>query len=80
MITLKALLRCLYAEGVREFQHRVGAQRQPWVTNEKGQRTLKALGLCGINPFRVEIYCGYPVPRIVAALQSWAEISQRLRR
>ena len=46
----------------------------------KKESTLKGLGMCGNNPFRVtEKYCR-DVPRVVAALQPWAEISERLRR
>ncbi len=29
-------------------------KREPWVANSQIDQTLKALGLCGINPFRVE--------------------------
>jgi hypothetical protein len=32
------------------------------------------------NPFRVELKLESRKPRVVAALQPWAEISQRLRR
>ena len=37
------------------FSPGLGAQRQPWVTNQKRDTTLKALGMCGANPFRVDI-------------------------
>jgi|GEM_PF-3496399 len=41
-------------------------------TNPEGVRQLP-------NPFRVQSYF-LPRPRVVAALQPWAEIGQRLRR
>jgi anthraniloyl-CoA monooxygenase len=36
--------------------------------------------MCGINPYRVEIASYYLDPMVVAALQPWAAISERLRR
>ena len=41
--------------------------------------TLKALGMRGMNPFRV-LRISYDIPRVVATLQPWADISERLRR
>ena len=50
---------------------------------KKSELTLKALGLCANNPFRVETNDGLRLPRVVAtqaSLQPWAGISERLRR
>jgi len=41
---------------------------------------LKALGVCGNNPFRVQNGHGELDPGLSLALQPWADISQRLRR
>ena len=41
--------------------------KQPWVRMECYQ-TLKALGLCGINPFRVKENSGHANPRVEATL------------
>jgi len=41
---------------------------------------LKALGVCGNNPFRVQNGHGELDPGLSPALQPWADISQRLRR
>ena len=49
------------------------------ITNKR-QITLKALGMSGSNPFRVETNQDAIKLRVVAVLQPWAEISERLRR
>ena len=48
--------------------------RQPWYKYQNNELTLKALGLCSLNPFRVDTHFGNE-PRVVAALQPWAGIS-----
>ena len=44
------------------------------------EQTLKALGLCDINPYRVESMAVAIFPGLSLMLQPWAGISQRLRR
>ncbi len=63
-----------FANVSQGFEH----SENPGTTIDKDQ-TLKALGLCGVNPFRVRNDFSID-PRVVAALQPWAEISERLRR
>jgi hypothetical protein len=38
-------------------------------------QTLKGLGMCAANPFRVECFFCNATPRVLAALEPWAEIS-----
>jgi hypothetical protein len=93
-MVITVLLGCLYAAGRMEVSEvgsdavwirrrrspisaRVGAQRQPGNANNKA-----------LNPERVRraanTFEGLSIvlcdPRVVAALQPWAEISERLRR
>src|SRR5215216_504350 len=57
----------------------VGAQRQPWVLNSKTQSNPERVTNFGRNPYTVTDYFVIG-PRVVAALQPWARISERLRR
>jgi hypothetical protein len=43
-------------------------------------QTLKALDLCGANPYRVQSMVVAVVPGLSLRSNHWAEISQRLRR
>src|SRR5215212_1462886 len=67
-----------YAEGVRQFQPKVRASREPWDKFQIPTNPERVRGLA--NPFRGSMNIGYSDPRVVAALQLWAEISERLRR
>jgi uncharacterized membrane protein YeaQ/YmgE (transglycosylase-associated protein family) len=49
-------------------------------SQEQEEQTLKALGLCDINPYRVESMAVAIFPGLSLPLQPWAEISERLRR
>jgi hypothetical protein len=49
-------------------------------SQEQVEQTLKALGLCDINPYRVESMTVAVFPGLALARQPWAGISQRLRR
>src|SRR6185369_902917 len=73
-----SILASPYAEGVRKFQPRVRAQREPWEIVFNLRSTLKGLDdwrtLSGFN----DHLCS--APRVVAALQPWAEIGGRLQR
>src|ERR1041384_1093826 len=62
-----------------KLKPRVGAQRQPWDTiNKIEPLTLKGFvareTLSGFHAFEFRV-----LPRVVAALQRWAPISQHLR-
>ena len=70
-----------------EFEKR----RRRWLISAQGWSGATTLGQSstnllnpvrvrlGMNPFRVKIFL-YMVPRVLAALEPWAKISQRLRR
>src|SRR6185503_1566685 len=49
-------------------------------SQEQEEQTLKALGLCDINPYRVESMAVAIFPGLSLLLQPRAEISERLRR
>ncbi|HKG79790.1 MAG TPA: NAD(P)/FAD-dependent oxidoreductase [Pyrinomonadaceae bacterium] len=57
-----------YAEGVGQFQPRVGACDNPGTKNTNELQTLKALGLCGANPFRVQKNGCHIFPRVETTL------------
>ena len=58
------------------IQPRVRAPREPWVESSNFAVTLKGFANCralsGFDHFR------HPYPKVVASLQPWAEISERL--
>src|SRR6185295_17693045 len=53
------------------FSPVVGAQRQPWDQIIKKRLTLKGLGMCGDNPYRVQTIVLLGFPRLSLALQPW---------
>ena len=54
MVCLSASRAFLFTpKAFANFSPEVGAQRQPWVAIVKNESTLKALGMCKVNPFRV---------------------------
>src|SRR5829696_8828706 len=71
-------------KALANFSPGVGAQRQPWVTDfnqELKRRSAKILkGFIIGEPFQGLILFLNGAPRVVAVLQPWAEISERLRR
>jgi hypothetical protein len=52
----------------------------PGNRNIRNGPTLKGLAAHMPNPFRVGGELEYAIPRVLAALEPWAEISERLRR
>jgi len=40
-------------KALANFSPGLERQRQPWGCNNEEESTLKGLGMCGINPFRV---------------------------
>jgi hypothetical protein len=53
---------------------------EPWVVCINHATTLKGLTAHTPNPFRVKFIFCLSEPRVLAMLEPWAEISQRLRR
>jgi hypothetical protein len=59
----------------------VGAKRQPWdQIIKKRDLTLKGLGMCAANPFRVDMGIYWTDPGLSLRANRWAKISQHLRR
>jgi len=56
-------------KALANFSPVVRAQREPWDQTCNDHQTLKALGMCGTNPFRVSTGILLCIPVVVAALQ-----------
>jgi hypothetical protein len=57
---------------------RLERKRQPWVSIQNTRYNPERVRRLA-NPYRVSIYLAYK-PKVLAALEPWAEVSQRLRR
>jgi len=70
----------LNAEGVGQFQPSGWSAATTLGQERQNVLTLKALGVCGNNPFRVpQKFCWHD-PGLSLRSNRWAEISERLRR